>query len=282
MDHLRVFASHGYAYIDDVKRTKLEPKSFKCMFIGYAENVKGYRVFDLENAKIKVTRSVRLGEREVGGIYDTQEGGYEVKVQHQVDRQPVLDDPMEAVEKPIADVEMDDMDHAPNIDVQRLMPSESPVQKRFELTEYHQPTQCNTKIVWNCSDDEESAEGNEGPQAPKRARIDEDGLVAEAVLAYAVSIDDDMDLPSTYAQAMASDDAIKWREAIDAELCSHEESRMWRYEERLGAQLDHDANLPRNVVKMAMSCDTRHDKLRKDSNKSIASTFSRLILRSPA
>ncbi|CEG46980.1 polyprotein [Plasmopara halstedii] len=56
MDHLRVFGSHGYAHIDDVKRTKLEPKSFKCMFLGYAENVKGYRVFDLEDAKIKVTR----------------------------------------------------------------------------------------------------------------------------------------------------------------------------------------------------------------------------------
>lgn len=73
MDHLRVFGSHGYAYMDDVKRTKLESKSFKCMFLGYAENVKGYRVFDLENAKIKMTRSVKFDEREVGGIYDTHE-----------------------------------------------------------------------------------------------------------------------------------------------------------------------------------------------------------------
>ena len=39
MDHLRVFGSQGYAHIDDAKRTKLESKSFKCMFLGYAENV---------------------------------------------------------------------------------------------------------------------------------------------------------------------------------------------------------------------------------------------------
>ncbi|CEG48823.1 polyprotein [Plasmopara halstedii] len=95
MDHLRV--------------------SFKCMFLGCAENVKGYRVFDLENAKIRVNRSVKLDEREVGGIYDAQEvkpkriiqvmkGGDEVKVQHQVDRQPVLDEPMGAVEETVADV----------------------------------------------------------------------------------------------------------------------------------------------------------------------------------
>ena len=41
------------------------------MFLGYAKNVKGYRVFDLENAKVKVKPSVKLDEREVGGIYDT-------------------------------------------------------------------------------------------------------------------------------------------------------------------------------------------------------------------
>ena len=124
MDHLRVFGSRGYAHIDDVKRTKLEPKRFKCMFFGYAKNVKIYRVFDLENAKIKVTRSVKLDEREVGGIYDTQElkpetivqvvkDGDEVNVQHHVDRQSVPDDPMGAVEETVEDVDMEDVNRTP-------------------------------------------------------------------------------------------------------------------------------------------------------------------------
>ncbi|CEG47201.1 polyprotein [Plasmopara halstedii] len=97
MNHLRVFGSHGYTQ---------EPKSFKCTFLGYAENVKGYRVFGL----VKVTRSVKLDELEVSGIYDTREvkpiriiqvmkDGDEGKVQHQVDRQPVLNNQMEAVEE---------------------------------------------------------------------------------------------------------------------------------------------------------------------------------------
>ena len=72
MDHLRVFGLQGYAHVDDAKRMNLGPKSFKCMFLGYAENVEGYRVFDLENAKVKLTRSVKLDEREVDGIYYTQ------------------------------------------------------------------------------------------------------------------------------------------------------------------------------------------------------------------
>ena len=42
------------------------------MSVVYANNVKIYRVFDLEKANIKVTRLVILDEREVGDIYDTQ------------------------------------------------------------------------------------------------------------------------------------------------------------------------------------------------------------------
>lgn len=64
-------------------------------------------------------------------------------------------------------------------------------------------------MLRNGSDDEESRQGSDGPPTPKRARIDEDGLIAEAVLAYAMSIDDDTGLPNTYAQAKASDDAEK-------------------------------------------------------------------------
>ncbi|KAE9084570.1 hypothetical protein PF010_g20776 [Phytophthora fragariae] len=60
LEHLRVFGSHGYAHIDKAKRTKLEPKSLRCMFLGYAENVKGYRVFDLDASKVKVSRSIKL------------------------------------------------------------------------------------------------------------------------------------------------------------------------------------------------------------------------------
>ncbi|OWZ20870.1 polyprotein [Phytophthora megakarya] len=71
MEHLRVFGSQGYAHIDDATRRKLEAKRFQCLFLGYAENANGYRVYDLEASKVKVSRSVMLDEREVGGIYDS-------------------------------------------------------------------------------------------------------------------------------------------------------------------------------------------------------------------
>ncbi|KAL4116577.1 hypothetical protein PRIC2_012029 [Phytophthora ramorum] len=71
LDHLRVFGSVGYAHVNKAKCIELEPNSFKCMFLGYAENSKGSRVYDLESNKVKVTRSVKLDEREVDEIYDS-------------------------------------------------------------------------------------------------------------------------------------------------------------------------------------------------------------------
>ncbi|OWZ24242.1 polyprotein [Phytophthora megakarya] len=59
MDKRRVFGFQGYAHVDDAKRTKLEPKGFRCIFLGYAKTVKGYPVYDLDASKIMVSRSVQ-------------------------------------------------------------------------------------------------------------------------------------------------------------------------------------------------------------------------------
>ncbi|KAE9156401.1 hypothetical protein PF004_g32605 [Phytophthora fragariae] len=45
------------------------------------------------------------------------------------------------------------------------------------------------------------------PPSPKRARVGEDGLLAEAVLAYAANVGDADDAPTTYQQAMKSKEA---------------------------------------------------------------------------
>uniref|UniRef100_A0AAV1VC90 Uncharacterized protein n=1 Tax=Peronospora matthiolae TaxID=2874970 RepID=A0AAV1VC90_9STRA len=109
------------------------------MFLGYTENVKGYRVFDSEFAEVKVTRSTKLEDREVGGIDDTRvlnpeavvdvtKDSDEIQIQHQEDKQPDLDEPMEGVEDPVADVEMDDVDSTLSVSAQQLMPPDRHVE----------------------------------------------------------------------------------------------------------------------------------------------------------
>jgi hypothetical protein len=46
MTHLRVFRSVIYAHVPDQRRTKLDNKSEKLMYIGYNERLKAYKLFN--------------------------------------------------------------------------------------------------------------------------------------------------------------------------------------------------------------------------------------------
>jgi len=161
LEHLRVFGSHRYAHIDKAKRTKLEPKSFKCMLLGYAENVKGYRVFDLDASKVKVVRSVKLDEREVEGIYETQsvqngtvvhvsDDAHDGVVPAPVEHQPGVEEPMEGVENDAPDEPMEtaepEQDPAPPL----LLPEVRSAPTGLELAPYRAPPPCLRMIEW-CS-----------------------------------------------------------------------------------------------------------------------------------
>jgi hypothetical protein len=64
-----VLGGEGFAYVDAKQRTKLDPKAFRCILPGYAEDEKSYRVLDLDQNRGMVVRAVVLDERELGGIY---------------------------------------------------------------------------------------------------------------------------------------------------------------------------------------------------------------------
>ncbi|KAD5962030.1 hypothetical protein E3N88_13503 [Mikania micrantha] len=57
--HLRVFGSLAYAH---VSQGKLEPRAQKCVFLGYPEGIKGYRLWRLENPKAIISRDVVFKE----------------------------------------------------------------------------------------------------------------------------------------------------------------------------------------------------------------------------
>ncbi|CEG46639.1 retrotransposon ty1-copia subclass [Plasmopara halstedii] len=74
-------------------------------------------------------------------------------------------------------------------------------------------------------------------------RIDEDRLLAEAVLAYAASVGKADDVPTTYQQAMDSDDTAEWVKAMKAELRAHEQNGSWTLDagiEASGERMEQD------------------------------------------
>ena len=74
---------------------------------------------------------------------------------------------------------------------------------------------------------EGASEDSNGPSSPKRARVDDESLIAEAVLAYAASVGEADDAPSTYSQALNSSYNCKWNQAMQAELKAHADNGSW-------------------------------------------------------
>jgi hypothetical protein len=58
VSHLRVFGCKAFAHVPDEKRTKLESKSMPCVFLGYYEGTKVYRLMCVKTKRIIKSRDV--------------------------------------------------------------------------------------------------------------------------------------------------------------------------------------------------------------------------------
>ncbi|GMF27787.1 unnamed protein product [Phytophthora fragariaefolia] len=63
LDYFRVFGAHGYVHLDKSNRMKWDARSHRCIFLGYADGSKAYRVWDCEDQRLVMTRTVILDER---------------------------------------------------------------------------------------------------------------------------------------------------------------------------------------------------------------------------
>ena len=64
VSHLKVFGSIAYAHIPFEKRQKLDEKSIKCIFVGYSDETKGYRLYNPENKELIISRDVIFNEND--------------------------------------------------------------------------------------------------------------------------------------------------------------------------------------------------------------------------
>jgi hypothetical protein len=68
--HLKVFGFKAFAHVPDEKRTKLESKSMPCVFLGYYEGTKAYRLMCVKTKRSIKSRDVVFieGSKEIGGV----------------------------------------------------------------------------------------------------------------------------------------------------------------------------------------------------------------------
>jgi hypothetical protein len=62
--HLRSFGCKAYAHVPDQKRTKLDSKTRECIFLGYSEDSKAYRLFDPRTRNVIKSRDVIFDEQD--------------------------------------------------------------------------------------------------------------------------------------------------------------------------------------------------------------------------
>ena len=60
--HLRIVGCPVYIHIPKEKRTKLDPSRKKCIFVGYSESSKAYRIYFPKYKKIDISRDVAFDE----------------------------------------------------------------------------------------------------------------------------------------------------------------------------------------------------------------------------
>ena len=60
--HLGVFVCTAYSHIPKDERQKLDPKTHKCIFLGYSTNRKGYRLYDESTHKVIHSSDAKFDE----------------------------------------------------------------------------------------------------------------------------------------------------------------------------------------------------------------------------
>ncbi|KAI9906740.1 hypothetical protein PsorP6_016208 [Peronosclerospora sorghi] len=246
MSHMRVFGSRGFVYVDSSKRSKFDPKAHRCIFLRYAENSKAYRVYDIDDQRVVVSRTIALDEsppskyvpvpisQSLQYTWSTLDDDFDRKHtpkvksnqddQDQVMQSPPLT-PSSNQSRPM-DISPDD---APTIaaDNQRMLPPPLNDSQDNNDTRFHDRALVRTEqrgenrnmfgghiVPWSnditmTGDGVEDNDDSEEPD-PKRLRITDGYDIALTV----------MDVPRTYNEAMASPQAYNWKEAIQSALQS--------------------------------------------------------------
>lgn len=197
--NLRVFGSTVYAHIND---GKLSPRSSKCMFLGYATESKGYKLWCLDTKKIILSRNVIFHESEF--IYSAQNTAATV---------------------PCADLEQPAHDS-----VQFEVRANS---KSSNTAPDVQSTSTQPIVTESVPNREERAAerysvARDRPRREVRKPVrfmDEQGITAYALLA-AQEINN-VDEPSTYREAISGSDSNEWVAAMEEEMESLHKNDTW-------------------------------------------------------
>lgn len=226
ISNLRVFGCTCYVLIPASKRTKLEPKAFKAIFIGYPTGTKGWRFYNPVTQAIGKSRDIIFDERLTPSTSTTPiqllEGEYRADLDAQLD---MLDE-ASAERAPSPDQQSDDtpadLPDAPPEDPpdpEPIPPPNPPVPPPDppRSTRPQRERKLPARFRDGATEEEiERAAALHAAENDLKQVLEEaiNGECEEEDYAYFVALNDN----PTFAQAMSSEDQEKWLHAMDQEL----------------------------------------------------------------
>ena len=197
MDHMRTFGCIAFAKVPDSQRTKLEAKATKCVFLGYCEGTKTYRLMSLETKKIIRARDVTFCEN--SKVEDNLDdgpcwrSGDKPAIVDQSSKSPVID---------IVDEDKDDKDGGDEEHIEDRHLKTKNGEKKAEAT---------------AVEDNASSSDRRYPERNRRPLGEwwKNHILPHGEEEYAnVAL---LDAPLTIREAMSCDDANKWKQAMQEE-----------------------------------------------------------------
>ena len=189
---LKIFGCPAYAHI---RQGKLEPRALKCVFLGYPEGVKGYKLWctDMKPPKAIISRDVVFNEAEM--------------LQHSASLKTTNAEMKEKDEKSYLEVELSNSN-------QKLKP-------RSEAGDIADMEMHDTEIE-AASDQGRSGDYQLVRDREKRVIRPPRRYAYADLIAFALTAAHEVttDEPRTYSEAINSDKAEEWIKAMDEEMMS--------------------------------------------------------------
>jgi transposase InsO family protein len=206
--HMRVFGCIAYAMVPDAKRGKLDAKGTKCLFLGYCEGTKAYRLMCVETRKI-------IKSRDVVFVEDNTSIGHGLEMSPSGSSKTP---PLVLVDESSKPPSLDDSDENDSKSVDNISRSDGEVKRDEEDGAIDAPPPSS------------NVEGGEEPRYPRRERRPPGEWWKNHILpqheverANVASLDDPLNL----CEAMRSEDASKWESAMQEEYDALIANKTW-------------------------------------------------------
>lgn len=233
LDNFKVFGCKAMVWQPNQKRTKLDEKSYECIFLRYADNSKAYRLYDMNTRKIVISRDVIFMEDRMNEIdADKMKNSKQDFARSLID-DDVKNDDLAEISEPVNDI----------VDAGGIANNESTINQQEnqqvnanDSFEFQDANNSSEKLNETTKDAGAHNTSRDDPTFTTRAKIDENAR-RPVTRSHVADNNDDLlmgchvayvaDEPQSYKQALDDRNCDNWKTAMGEEFNSLIKNDTW-------------------------------------------------------